>query len=186
MPIFSGKIIRSRFTNELNDTIEILFEHNGQAHPYYIAVDPTHPNFKALEAEGWDIERIQKETVEFNRAQSRAYNQLIDSQLENHKKDLRKEFEKELNRRIGEFREAEVVKSQLFKTVIDSNEDEEIIFKIKLAIFDLPKMKALKDREGKMRLRKAKTVIKTLAIFEELMENNNESSGSIQSNSPKV
>ena len=185
--IFAGRVQDARFTNEQNDTIEITYEKDGVVHPYYISVDPVHPAYKALMAEGWDIEKIQKATIDFNRAQSRNFNNVIDGQITEYKKELRKEFQKELDRRVGELREAEVTKSQLFKTVIDNNTDEEVIFKVKLAIFDLPEIKSLKDRAGKMRLRKAKTLIQTLAIFEELLETtHNEPSGTVQHDSTDV
>jgi len=171
---FKGRIINARFSNEKNDTIEVTYDRDGEIIPFYLSVDPTHPAFKALLEEGWDIERVQKATVEFNRTQSRTMNNLIDTMLSDYKKDLRKEFQRELDRRLGEMREVEVTKSQLFKTVIDSNKDEEVIFKVKLAIFDLPEIKSLKDRAGKMKLRKAKTLIQTLATFEELLENDND------------
>lgn len=165
MAIFSGKIIQTRFTSELNDTIEILFEYNGSTHPFYIAVDPTHPNFKALVAEGWDIDRVQKETVEFNRAQSRAYNQIIDYQVEEYKKDLRKEFQKKLNQSILDMKEPELSKSMIFKAIVDNNEDEETIFKMKLAIFERSEIKALKDRTAKLNIRKAKTILEVLSSY---------------------
>ena len=171
--IFNDSIVMARFSNEKNDIIEVTFLYEGHPQIWFIDVDATHQDYKALEAEGWDIERIQKATIEFNRTQSRMMNGAIDNMLSEYKKELRKTFQVELDRRLGEMRESEVTKSQLFKTVIDSNKDEEVIFKVKLAIFDLPEIKSLKDRGGKMRLRKAKTLIQTLAIFEELLENDN-------------
>ncbi len=171
---FKGRIVNARFSNEKNDTIEVTYLYNDQIIPFYLSVDPTHPAFKALLEEGWDIERVQKATVEFNRAQSRNMNNIIETMLSDYKKELRKTFQKELDRRIGEMREDEVTKSQIFKAVIDNNKDEEVIFKVKLAIFDLPEIKSLKDRAGKMKLRKAKTLIQTLATFEELLENEND------------
>lgn len=176
--IFNDSIVMARFSNEKNDIIEVTFLFEGNPQVWYIDVDPSHQDYKALMDEGWDIERIQKATIEFNRTQSRLLNKTIDAQLVEYKKELRKEFQRELDRRLGEMREVEVTKSQLFKAVIDSNKDEEVIFKVKLAIFDLPEIKSLKDRAGKMRLRKAKTLIQTLAIFEELLENDNDEKSS--------
>jgi hypothetical protein len=71
MAIFSGKqILRAVFTNNANDTIELVYNHKSDGiKPEYISIwipatDPTNENLIALKEAGWSFERIQKETHE--------------------------------------------------------------------------------------------------------------------------
>ena len=51
------------------------------------------------------------------------------------------------------------------KYIIDNFEDEDTVFKTKLEIFNLPEVKNSKDREMKMKVRKAKTVPEIFAAY---------------------
>lgn len=169
--VFKDRIETVRFTTEKNDTIEVTYRmDDGVIASYYLPVDATDYSFQMLLEEGWDIEKIQKSTIEFNRAQSRAYNQLIDAKLEDYKKDLRKEFQKKLNETLLASQATTIEKSMIFKSVMENNTDEETVFKIKLALFETPELKQLKDRAAKLNIRKAKTIIEVFAAYHEAMK----------------
>jgi hypothetical protein len=57
------------------------------------------------------------------------------------------------------------------KYMIDNFEDEDTVFKTKLEIFNLPEVKNSKDREMKMKVRKAKTVPEIFAAYYDIQCN---------------
>ena len=57
------------------------------------------------------------------------------------------------------------------KYMIDNFEDEDTVFKTKLEIFNLPEVKNSKDREMKMKVRKAKTVPEIFAAYHDIQCN---------------
>ena len=58
------------------------------------------------------------------------------------------------------------------KYIIDNFEDEDTVFKTKLEIFNLPEVKNSKDREMKMKVRKAKTVPEIFAAYYDIQHSN--------------
>ena len=57
------------------------------------------------------------------------------------------------------------------KYIIDNFTDEDTVFKTKLEIFNLPEVKNSKDREMKMKVRKAKTVPEIFAAYHDIQCN---------------
>ena len=57
------------------------------------------------------------------------------------------------------------------KYMIDNFKDEDTVFKTKLQIFNLPEVKNSKDREMKMKVRKAKTVPEIFAAYHDIQCN---------------
>ena len=55
--------------------------------------------------------------------------------------------------------------------IIDNFENEDVVFKTKLQIFNLPEVKNSKDREMKMKVRKAKTVPEIFAAYHDIQCN---------------
>ena len=58
------------------------------------------------------------------------------------------------------------------KNIIDNFEDEDTVFKAKLEIFNLPEVKNSKNREIKMKVRKAKTVPEIFAAYYDIQHSN--------------
>ena len=58
------------------------------------------------------------------------------------------------------------------KNIIDNFEDEDTVFKTKLEIFNLPEVKNSKNREMKMKVRKAKTVPEIFAAYYDIQYSN--------------
>jgi len=170
-PPFVGNVVRCRFTSSANDTIEVLFDRNEKNHVYYVTVNPDDVSFQALLNDGWDLERISNDTLEWNRSQSRALNDAISHFVKAGRKEIRQEFEKKFQAKIEEHEESKPIdKNALVRHVIDNNEKEDAIFKAKLAIFDMDEVKSVKDRSGKLKIRKGKTLLATFAALHDLLE----------------
>ena len=65
MAIFTGKIIEAYYSNADNTTIEIIYKEKEQAVNHYMAVDPSHPDFKDLVNE-YSLAKIADSTVQRN------------------------------------------------------------------------------------------------------------------------
>ena len=55
--------------------------------------------------------------------------------------------------------------------IIDNFENEDMVFKTKLAIFNLPEVKNNQDREIKMKVRKAKSILELFAVYNDIQHN---------------
>ena len=80
-------------------------------------------------------------------------------EVEGMKTDLLKKFN------IGSPSPVRYTPEKVAKYIIDNFEDEDTVFKTKLEIFNLPEVKNSKDREMKMKVRKAKTVPEIFAAY---------------------
>ena len=193
MAIFSGKqILKAVFTNNANDTIELVYDHKSDnIKPEYISIwipatDPTNENLIALKEAGWSFERIQKETHEnidvMLKARSAQIHQQIDAkvkeQVDRYYELINSETEmtREQIAAAYEQRYAEMINTgpaittTVFQSVLDNNADEELLFKSKLAAFELPQIKNLKDRAAKQKIRTAKSLMELFGILDSLLQ----------------
>ena len=87
-------------------------------------------------------------------------------EVEGMKTDLLKKFS------IGSSSPVRYTAEKVAKYIIDNFEDEDTVFKTKLEIFNLPEVKNSKDREMKMKVRKAKTVPEIFAAYYDIQHSN--------------
>ena len=86
-------------------------------------------------------------------------------EVEGMKTDLLKKFS------VGSPSTVRYTPEKVAKYIIDNFEDEDTVFKTKLEIFNLPEVKNSKDREMKMKVRKAKTVPEIFAAYYDIQHN---------------
>jgi len=193
MAIFSGKqILKAVFTNNANDTIELVYDHKSDGiKPEYISIwipatDPTNENLIALKEAGWSFERIQRETHENIDAMVKARQLQIHQQIDAKVKEQVDKYYEVINTETAMTREqiaaayeqryAEMINTgpaittTIFQSVLDNNIDEELLFKSKLAAFEIPKIKGLKDRAAKQRIRTAKSLMELFGVLNSLLE----------------
>ena len=193
MAIFSGKqILKAVFTNNANDTIELVYDHKSDGiKPEYISIwipatDPTNENLIALKEAGWSFERIQKETHEnidtmVKARQAQIHNQIdakVKEQVDRYYEIINSETEmtREQIATAYEQRYAEMINTgpaittTVFQSVLDNNADEELLFKSKLAAFEIPRIKELKDRSSKQKIRTAKSLMELFGILDSLLQ----------------
>ena len=193
MAIFSGKqILKAVFTNNANDTIELVYDHKSDGiKPEYISIwipatDPTNENLIALKEAGWSFERIQKETHEnidvmLKARQAQIHNQIdakvkeqvdryyeiINSETEMTREQIATAYEKRYAEMINT---GPAITTTVFQSVLDNNADEELLFKSKLAAFEIPRIKELKDRSSKQKIRTAKSLMELFGILDSLLQ----------------
>lgn len=193
MAIFSNKeILKAVFTNNANDTIEVVFNHKEEGEtPQYISIwvpatDPQNDNLIALKEAGWSFERIQRETHEsidllLKARQSQIsqqidakvkeqvdrYYELINSETEMTREQIAAAYEQRYAEMINT---GPAITTTVFQSVLDNNADEELLFKSKLAAFEIPQIKELKDRAAKQKIRTAKSLMELFGILDSLLQ----------------
>jgi hypothetical protein len=170
---FTGKEIKAAFfTNEAHDTIEVVYNDAApDEDPRFISVyipgiDPNNYDVKNLFAEGYSYERIQKETVINNSQQHFAFRKLVKAEAAAEIEKVKKQFEEKY---------AEVSASGVSDfgaiplLILDNNANEEYIFKAKIALFESPLIKGVKNTKGKAKVRGAKTLLDLFSAVNELI-----------------
>ena len=171
---FTGKqIIRAVYTNESHDTIKVEY-YNGDTNadgtptiiPMYISSDPNATYLKALFAEGYDFERVQKETVINNQEQAIAWRKMIKMFAVNEIEKVKKQYDEKFNELaasgVTDFSAVPVM-------ILENNANEEYLFKAKIALFELPAIKEIKDTKGKAKIRGSKTLLDLFTAVNELI-----------------
>jgi hypothetical protein len=174
MAEFTGKeIARAVYTNEAHDTIMVEY-YNGKVLadgsrvliPVYISSDPNATPLKALFAEGYDFERIQKETVLTNQQQALAWRQMVKAEAAIEINKIKAEYQQKYEDYTSS--QTPVRSDAIIQTVFDNNTNEELLFKSKLLIFEAAEFKPKLTKPIKASIRTAKTLIDLINIINSL------------------
>ena len=146
-------VITAKFINEEHTTIEVLYtiESDEKARAYILEYDKDSEDFKDLEKAGWDLERITEETVVYKQEASRLYNE-------------------EINAAAAEMNKTNIPVNNVVNHILEFNEDEDMIFKSKLAIMELDIVKKSKATKVKQEIRKAKTLLEVISNMYKIMK----------------
>ena len=188
-------VISARLINEEHTTIEVVhtIEGDDKVHSYILEYDKDSADFQALEKTGWDLERITDATAEYKRDSNRLYDESIqaaaDEILKEDRKVIKEEWDKlkeewtksgisseELKEQWAKadqaFGKAEVKRQEaitdIVGTIIANNEDEDMLFKAKLAAMELDIVKASKKTKSKQEIRKAKSLMEVISTLYKL------------------
>ena len=155
-------VITARFINDGHTTIEVLHTIKGdeKAHAYILEYDKDSADYQDLEKAGWDLERIQEETAGYKRAASLQHDTAVAAAAQQWLKENPTTVENVVN----------VPVTDIIGSIIDKNEDEDTIFKAKLAIMELDAVKKSKATKIKQEIRKAKTLIEVVSYLQKVMK----------------
>ena len=154
MAIFSGKIIEAYFANSENNTVEVIYREGDKAINHYLSVDFKNQDFKDLIAE-YDTDKIAEATIARNRKYAQQLSDMVDAGIKA-KTDVKQRISVEdFVKKILEF---------------DHNDEEckEILFTMKVQMFETKKLKDSKDKEQKARLRSARTPMDLLIEYKKI------------------
>ena len=181
-------VITAKLINEEHTTIEVVhtIEGDDKAHSYILEYDKDSQDFKALEKAGWDLERVTEETVAYKRDTSRMHNESIkaaaDEILKEDRKAIKEEWDKlkeewtksdlswkQVDEALGkaEVKRQEAI-TDIVGTIMANNEDEDMLFKAKLAAMELDIVKASKKTKSKQEIRKAKSLMEVISTLYKL------------------
>lgn len=154
MAIFSGKIIEAYFTNSENNTVEVIYKEGPRAINHYLPVDYNEQDFRDLIAE-YDTDKIAESTIARNRKYAQQLSEMVDAGIK-----ARSDVKQKIS--VQDF----VKKLLNFKH--NDEECKEILFTLKIEIFETEKLKNCKDNEQKARLRSAKTPVELLSLYNQI------------------
>jgi|TARA_B100001094_G_C17964383_1_gene687111 hypothetical protein len=154
MAIFSGKIIEAYFANSENDAVEVIYKDGNRAINHYLSVDFNNQDFKDLIKE-YNTDKIAEATIARNRRYAQQLSDIVDAGIKS-KTDTKQRISIE-----------DIVRKILMFDA-DDKECQEILFTLKIEIFETKKLKDCVDKEYKNRLRSAKTPIELMSIYNEL------------------
>jgi len=147
MAEFSGNIIEAYYTNPEHNSIEIIFKKGEKAFNYHMNVNYDHPDFKEFIKE-YSLEKVQQTT---------------NQRLKNYKENVEKAIEKYKNNEYVSKTELEQTKKKIADDFINflinfnenNKEQMDLLFNLKLKVFDLDKVKFSKNEEAKTKIRKS-------------------------------
>jgi hypothetical protein len=151
MAAFSNKIQEVCFLDREKSIVEILYKENDKVISYHLPVDFNNQEFQKLISE-YSLEKIELST----KNKYKSYKKVI----ENYLKKIGEGFEKNLQNDNNAFFE----KLEKFIFNFDENLDDEILFKLKLKMFETDKLKNCTEPDKKSKIRLAKT---PLELFQE-------------------
>jgi hypothetical protein len=187
MAIFSGAIVSSKFIDSPNNTlIEVLYREGDAVTPYVLHVDFTSEDFNDLLQEV-TLDEIEAETNKQLTVEKDAFYSIIEAEIDRRWAEESKkikmayddvdEYTEEKQEAVrdklkslqegftkGESRDLKVTGAKLVN-IIQTTDDKDFIFDMKVAILEDPDIAKSKDKTMKMSLRKAKTAIELLKIY---------------------
>ena len=191
MAEFSGKIISAEYMNAEYSLIKVRYNDDGMNAIYHLEVDPNNADFQALEADGWNAEKIIDATAESKRVQSNAWNLEVNaaaqqiaeemigtivlkkekSELDVKVKDAQialDESQEKLDKIGGqEFDAVKRSKNTIFQFIWDADDNKDELFKFKLWALELDFVKTA-NKSVKSSIRKAKTIIDGFIILKSI------------------
>jgi len=148
--VFTNKIKSARFINPPeNSVIELLYslEESAALTLFHLNVDFSDPTFLDFIKE-WPLEKIEKEAAAAAQVAKDIANQ------------TRKNWENSRN----QFKSSK----EVFNYINENNKDRTAVFDLKLSV--LEHSMDLKDKKLKLRIRKAKTILDLLQIYNETVK----------------
>jgi len=154
MAIFSNKIKEVSFLNVDKTLVEVLYNENNNTVSYLIPVDFKNSDFKELMSE-IDLEQIEKNTKD----KRKIYKQQLKTYLNNVTDALKYQAENSDEKFL----------ERLEKFLFEFNEkDDELLFKLKLKMFESTRLKSCNDTEKKSKIRTATTPVQLIKEFENI------------------
>ena len=154
MAIFSGNIIEAYYANSENDTIEVIYKQGEKAINHFLRVDYKDQDFKDLIAE-YDTDKIAGSTIARNRQYAKQLSDMVDQRIKA-KTDVKQKVSVE-----------EYIDSMLNFNSSDK-QSAEILFALKVKVFENKKVKSWDDKDLKSSLRSAKTPVDLISIFKKI------------------
>ena len=154
MAIFSNKIKEVSFLNVDKTLVEVLYNENNNTVSYLIPVDFKNSDFKELMSE-IDLEQIEKNTKD----KRKIYKQQLKTYLNNVTDALKYQAENSDEKFL------ERLETFLFEF---NEKDDELLFKLKLKMFESTRLKSCNDTEKKSKIRTATTPVQLIKEFENI------------------
>lgn len=158
MAEFKGKVIEAYFSNNEKDTICVMWNNNETLEEFYVTVDPDAYYFQELLKEV-SMKEIEEHTQKRLDTYTDNLQKLVKKWSMAEPKDWDpKSVDKIVNHRIMKL---------LFEFDKDDKQQQELMFRMKLRIFESEAVKNSTNADGKTMIRKAEEPIEVLMAYAE-------------------
>jgi len=148
--VFTNKIKSARFINPPeNSVIELLYGEANELTAFHLEVNYSNQEFMDF-IEEWPLEKIEKATREAARERAK----------------LKEDYDKQIIENY--LQNADIGCKEVFNYINENNKDKTAVFDLKLSV--LEHSMDLKDKKLKLRIRKAKTILDLLQIYNETVK----------------
>jgi len=148
--VFTNKIKSARFINPPeNSVIELLYGEANELTAFHLEINYSNQEFLDF-IEEWPLEKIEKAAR--TAAKERA--------------KLKEDYDKQIIENY--LQNADIGCKEVFNYVNENNKDKTAVFDLKLSV--LEHSMDLKDKKLKLRIRKAKTILDLLQIYNETVK----------------
>ena len=156
-------VITARFINDSHTTVEVVHTIKGddKAHAYFFEYDKDCDEMKQLDKAGWNLETLTDETMAYKREASRVHDELIQTAAQQW-------LEANPPEEVVIERIENIKVDDIIGALMSKNEDEDSLFRAKLAVMELPAAKASKKPKVKQDIRKAKSLIELISNISKL------------------
>lgn len=159
------ELISVRYTSPAHDVVAIEYvdpnDENNTLNDMCGIDDISHPDVVSILESGWSMERIQKETVDYNQKEATAHKEILRYMAQ----DEIAALEEKYVARIEELETSQGLEEADIVNVVIGNTDDDVLFKAKLAAFELEKVQKSKSKTLKSDIRGAETLIKLFGIL---------------------
>ena len=172
--LLENKVVSAKFDNKEQTMIALILEDkNGSSFQYNLdALDHEHDDYKALINNGWDLERIQKETLAVNQANYTVFRQAMYNEFRDELTRLKRKHAAELgevlkNKNADSNNGSDNSDVNIIKDILSNNLNQDMLFKTKLYV--LEKYTTI-SKAKKTNIRKAETLIKLISLLGDIEE----------------
>tara|TARA_B100001175_G_C19449258_1_gene610428 strand:- start:841 stop:1305 length:465 start_codon:yes stop_codon:yes gene_type:complete len=145
----TDNFVSARFTNNARNLVEVLYTHDDEIHPFMLDInDKDNPDIIRL-FEIYSMDELHESTYQFVQDQQKGFEQAVMSIAER---------DGLVSKLAGD--DWETILNMLFTDI----ENEDHLFALKLALFEMDVIKKSKAKKKKTDLRKAKTKIEVLKV----------------------
>jgi len=148
--VFTNKIKSARFINPPeNSVIELLYGEANELTAFHLEVNYSNQEFLDF-IEEWPLEKIEKAAREAAKERAK----------------LKEDYDKQIIENY--LQNADIGCKEVFNYINENNKDKTAVFDLKLSV--LEHSMDLKDKKLKLRIRKAKTILDLLQIYNETVK----------------
>ena len=156
MAVFSGKIIEAYYANSENDCVEVIYKQGEKAINHFLKVDFNNQDFKDL-IEEYDTDKIAGSTIARNRNYARQLSEMVDA-------GIRAKTDNKIKVKVS----VDDFIDSLINFKSADKQSAEILFAMKVKLFEHEKVKSCTDKDIKSGIRSAKNPIEAIKLFDKI------------------
>jgi len=172
MSVFSGKVNTAYYINDACDTIRIEYTDNNKRLEYVIPADKKNHDFQLLQKEGWDNEKLAEGTDKFRRDNAAHFSNIVNQEVAGRVDEIMKRHGIENYQRIVKEKNEKysegINHSKLWDVVMKKNAEKDDVFSFKMWAIET-EVAQKSTPELKKQLRKAKTILEGITIYNNMM-----------------